>query len=338
MRSELLLLSCLLPLLSSDLRAPVCSSVVATDATVTSGAAVAATVTPDVARRLFAGADFRGSDAHLVDRIDLPDEDAALPADPEFAAALAQWPWRVTAAYDMEPDHINAQELRVFVNLVVRRCRSAANAGQRLVALLDNQAASGAAAKGRSSSRRMNRLLRRLAAFLFAADVYIAPRYVPSGVNPADPPSRRRSLLAWIARARRGGQVFDSTCGYPGEGPPRLSRSARAAARPDVQLADGGVRASTLSIRAVAGIHFETFLAATGRPSAHELAAEARAFDEAMVAHLQELWQTGAPRSAVQAAAQYGPSSFPFDLRRRLPGTTRAMQAWATFPILVSLE
>ena len=184
----------------------------------------------------------------------------------------------------------------------------------------------------------MNRLLRRLTAFLLAADLYVAPRYIPSGVNPADPPSRRRSLLAWIARARRGGQVFDSTCGYPGEGPPRLSRSARAAARPDVQVADGGVRASTLSIRAVAGVHFETFLAATGRPSAHELAAEARAFDEAMVAHLQELWQTGAPRSAAQAAAQYGPSSFPFDLRRRLPGTTRAMQAWATFPILVSLE
>ena len=44
----------------------------------------AATVSPDVARRLFAGADFRGSDAHLVDRVDLSDEAAALPADPEY--------------------------------------------------------------------------------------------------------------------------------------------------------------------------------------------------------------------------------------------------------------
>ena len=328
-RTELLLLSCLLPLLSSDLRAPVCSSVVATDATVTRGAAVAATVSPDVARRLFAGADFRGSDAHLVDRIDLSDEDAALPADPEFAAALAQWQWRVTAAYDMESDHINAQELRVFVNLVVRRCRSAANAGQRLVALLDNQAASGAAAKGRSSSRRMNRLLRRLAAFLFAADLYIAPRYVPSGVNPADPPSRRRSLLAWLERARRAGRVFDSTCGYPGEGPPRRSWSERAAMRPAARLADGGVRPATLSLRASAGSDFDVFLAVTGRPSAAELAAEARSFDEAMIEYLQELWQRGAPRSVAQTAAQYGPSAFPLDLRQRLPGTTRAMQAWS---------
>ena len=53
------------------------------------------------------------------------------------------------SSYDLEPDHINAQQLRVFVSLIVRRCRSAANAGQRLVGLLDNQAATGAAAKKR---------------------------------------------------------------------------------------------------------------------------------------------------------------------------------------------
>ena len=40
------------------------------------------------------------------------------------------------------------------------------------------------------------------AAFLLAADVYLAPKYIPSAVNPADPPSRRRSLRAWLARMR----------------------------------------------------------------------------------------------------------------------------------------
>ena len=128
--------------------------------------------------------------------------DAAPAADPALAAALAAWPWQVRAAYDMEVDHINAQELRALVGLITRRCRSSANFKQRLVALLDNLAACGAAAKGRSSSRRMNRLLRRLGAFLLAADVYIAPRYIASAVNPADPPSRRRSLRAWLARMR----------------------------------------------------------------------------------------------------------------------------------------
>ena len=204
-RSELLLLACLVPLLASDLRAPVCSTIVATDATVSRGGAAAASVPPLTARRLFAGAEFRGEDARLVDRVDLPDELSAPPADPVLAASIASWQWRVTAAYELEIDHINAQELRVFVSLVVRRCRAAANAGQRLVALLDNQAASGAAAKGRSSSRRMNRLLRRLAAFLMAADLYIAPLYIPSAVNPADPPSRCQSLRAWLARKRRAG-------------------------------------------------------------------------------------------------------------------------------------
>ena len=211
-RSELLLLACLIPLMSTDLRAPVSCTVVATDATITRGAAVSATVPALTARRLFAGAQFRGADARLVDRVDLPDVAAAPPLDAEFAAVIAEWPWRVCAAYDMEADHINAQELRVFVSLIVRRCRSAANTGQRIVGLLDNLAATGAAAKGRSSSRRMNRLLRRLGAFLMAADVYIAPKYVPSGVNPADPPSRHRSLRAWRARKLRTRACLGKSC------------------------------------------------------------------------------------------------------------------------------
>ena len=206
-RDELIALACLAPLLYTDLRAPVSATVVATDATLTRGAAVSAVVPLLTARRLFSGAEFRGADARLVDRVDLPDEAAAPAADPVLAATIAAWPWQVRAAYDMDADHINAQELRALVGLIARRCRSSANFKQRLVALLDNLAACGGAAKGRSSSRRMNRLLRRLGAFLLAADIYIAPRYIPSAVNPADPPSRRRSLRAWLTWMRAAAQV-----------------------------------------------------------------------------------------------------------------------------------
>ena len=90
MRSELLLLACLVPLLSTNLRAEVSSTIVATDATITRGAAVCASVPPLTARRLFADAEFRGADARLVDRVDLPDELAAPTADPALAAALAE--------------------------------------------------------------------------------------------------------------------------------------------------------------------------------------------------------------------------------------------------------
>ena len=79
-RTELLLLACLHPLLCSDLRAPVSGTIVATDATLTRGAAVYAAVPHDVARRLFAGAEFRGEDARLIDRFDLADEAAVPPA------------------------------------------------------------------------------------------------------------------------------------------------------------------------------------------------------------------------------------------------------------------
>jgi len=313
-RSELLALACLAPLIATNLRAPVSDTVVATDAATGSrgtgarASAVTASVPGQVARRLFAGADFRGHDAQLVDRAALADAPDVPPptTDARLAAELAEWPWRVRAAYDVVPDHINILELAALVGFVTRRCRSASNFHQRIVAFLDNQAACGAVAKGRSSSRRMNRLLRRLAAHLFAADVYLAPRYLASDVNPADPPSRRWSLRAWQVRKRRAGRVFDSTLGYPGEGPPRRSFSARAAERPDVRLIEGGVRPTTTSTRAVASIGFDTFLAVTGRPSASDLASDLRAFDVAMVAYLQELWRTGAPQSIARTVAQWG--------------------------------
>ena len=207
MHDELLALACLAPLPYSDARAPVSSAVVATDATSTQCAAISAVVPLMTARRLFTGAEFRSADSCLVDRVDLSDEDAAPPADPALAAAIATWPWQVRAAYDMNADHINAQELRSLLSLITRLCRSSANFKQRLVALLDNLAACGTAAEGRSSSRRMNRLLRRLGAFMLAADIYFAPRYIPSAVNPADPSPRRRSLRAWLACMRAAAEL-----------------------------------------------------------------------------------------------------------------------------------
>ena len=66
-RDELIALACLAPLLYTDLRAPVSVTVVATDATLTRGAAVSAVVPLLTARRLFSGAEFRGADARLED-------------------------------------------------------------------------------------------------------------------------------------------------------------------------------------------------------------------------------------------------------------------------------
>ena len=118
------------------LAGPGSTTVVATDATPTRGAAASAVAPLLTARHLFAGAEFHGADARLVDRVDLPDEDAAPSADPALAAAFAARPWwQVCAAYGKEVDHINAQELRALVGLITRRCRSSANFKQRVVAL-----------------------------------------------------------------------------------------------------------------------------------------------------------------------------------------------------------
>ena len=70
----------------------------------------------------------------------------------------------------------------------------------------------------------------------------------------------------------------------------------------------------TVSLRTNAGAGFAAFLAATHRPAAAVLAASAKAFDEAMTAYVQELWQTDALRSMARAAAQLAPLAFSFDV------------------------
>ena len=62
-----------------------------------------------------------------------------------------------------------------------------------------------AARKGRSSAYQLLWHLRRLSAFLLCSGMMLYCNWIPTEVNPADRPSRRYE--------------FDSTLGFPGEGP-----------------------------------------------------------------------------------------------------------------------
>ena len=66
----------------------------------------------------------------------------------------------------------------------------------------DSRVVIGAATKGRSSSWRLNTVLRRCAAFQLAFDLILWQRHVPSAQNPADGPSRGQPLPP--AGARHG--------------------------------------------------------------------------------------------------------------------------------------
>mmetsp|Transcript_152179 Transcript_152179/g.486273 ORF Transcript_152179/g.486273 Transcript_152179/m.486273 type:complete len:266 (+) Transcript_152179:1663-2460(+) len=85
--------------------------------------------------------------------------------------------------------HINVLEGEAFVLWLRWLLRSRRHHVHRVVALVDSTAWLGASCKGRSSSQ-LNRLLRRVAALCFVADVLLYIVFIPSLWNPSDGASR----------------------------------------------------------------------------------------------------------------------------------------------------
>lgn len=74
--------------------------------------------------------------------------------------------------------------------LLKRRSRGRLKHGMRYFHVLDSMVTRGCLAKGRSSSPRLNRVLRRCAAYLLGSDMYQFPLWTISRWNFADKPSR----------------------------------------------------------------------------------------------------------------------------------------------------
>ena len=104
--------------------------------------------------------------------------------------------WKHPLAYQWRQSaHINVLELLALLQGLKWRGRSAAALGSRLCCFVDSQVAISVAAKGRSSSKALNRVIKRINSFCLAADIHPFFVYVRSKLNPADAPSR-------IAKAR----------------------------------------------------------------------------------------------------------------------------------------
>ena len=97
---------------------------------------------------------------------------------------ILSFPWKRPGA------HINELELRALFTLLRGLARSSGNIGMRFAVLVDSLVVLGIAAKGRSCSRRLNSILRRLNAHVLASGFYVFFGYVASDANPADEPSR----------------------------------------------------------------------------------------------------------------------------------------------------
>ncbi|CAE7727291.1 unnamed protein product [Symbiodinium sp. CCMP2592] len=75
-----------------------------------------------------------------------------------------RWHWRDVLSYQWrEPQHINVLELTAFLTELRRRSRNSAELGKRFFCVLDSLVCFYVLAKGRSSSKRLNRVSRRIA-------------------------------------------------------------------------------------------------------------------------------------------------------------------------------
>ena len=125
--------------------------------------------------------DFRGSEVSLREGTVSEGHRQVIP----YPAMV--WAWRSVQAYAwQQPQHINVLELIVFFNYLRACVRVPGNHSSRILHVLDSRVASCVIAKGRSSSCKLNRILRRVSALLLASDVYVFPLWTVSGWNFAD--------------------------------------------------------------------------------------------------------------------------------------------------------
>ena len=189
-----------LPLAFWSMRRQVSKSLLATDATPTSGGAVRCEVSERLATELFRRGESRGAPVRL---------DGSF--EPAFASQTYQkekgWPqinelgrvldWRVTASYSFrQTSHINLQELRALRREVMKMSSTGRPLHVVQNILCDSQVAVGAVSKGRSSSYKLNGVLRGMLPYLVVPDIAMSLIYINTHCNPADFPSRFAPLPA----------------------------------------------------------------------------------------------------------------------------------------------
>ena len=103
---------------------------------------------------------------------------------------VQQWDLVVAKAWQNPLEHINVKEARVALMAIRRLCRTRRNLGNSCLVLSDSMVTIMALSKGRSSSRPLNTICRRAAAYIVGANLGIHLRHIVSADNPADGPSR----------------------------------------------------------------------------------------------------------------------------------------------------
>ena len=137
--------------------------------------------------------EYRGSDIRLdVSSLYRPD------AYPRATVSPHRWLWHVAHSYPFtREEHINLLELRALIHTFEWRARRSRYGDCRSLHLADSQVVLSVCVKGRSSSKRLNRLLRKWAALQVAGGIYPILAWIETHLNPADEPSRRHEPQSW---------------------------------------------------------------------------------------------------------------------------------------------
>eukprot|EP00435_Cladocopium_sp_Y103_P072261 s203_g39.t1 len=127
-------------------------------------------------------------------------------------AALTE-EWEALFAWKFKkPSHINILELSALLRLCVHLAAKAPHS--RVVSLADSSVVRGAVSKGRTASKGLSTVLRKINAVVTAASVFLTVPYVPTRLNTADDPTREVPLRRPEGRriTEDRGEMYDMAC------------------------------------------------------------------------------------------------------------------------------
>ena len=191
-REELLMVALCLPLCHSNIRYPVATRIGASDASLKGGGRAATLTAQSIANTLFRFSVHRGEAVRLDwQKGQLAPPSDMTPAPPEIESLMQAHVWNTTHKCTFgHAQHINILELKMIKAELVDLVKKS-TLPQRSVLLVDS---AGAWAKGRSSSKQLNRVLRSMLGWSLVGQKSLHLVWVQSSMNPADHPSRGEKI------------------------------------------------------------------------------------------------------------------------------------------------
>ena len=194
-RDELVAACLLLPVACGNVRWPVSVQISATDASLTGGGRASTVTSRKIAKTLYRFGEKKGEFCKLDWASQcLPPPTSMVRAPDVLVDALMCHAWTPTEELVFRrASHINLLEME----MLKREIQSRVNSGRgqcRMVNLCDSRVVVGAYAKGRSSSKQLNHLLKKCCAWSIAGDLSVTNIWVDTKRNPADHPSRGKPI------------------------------------------------------------------------------------------------------------------------------------------------